>query len=324
VTVPKIFDLRVTDLLSYRAIAGVLNQDLEAWPPPQPVDPARAVGRWTPSAVREILTNPKYTGFMVWNRRATKDKLHPGKNVPKEQWIISGLPTHEALIDVPTFLAAQQVMAQRAARSGRAPHRADLDGMAANPHPQTKNTYKLRSYVWCTPCRRRMHGHATRHGTAYAYCQPRNRALPENHPAAIRIREDQLIDGVTLFFNRHVLGPDRLALARASLPAANHFVRDEHLKTEAALRQRLVELDGNMTNLMRVLERTSDPNGQLHRRTERRMAELEQQFAEAEARLQKHVASTPPEPEQNAGLLEHLPQLGVDLNLLPPADSGGS
>jgi site-specific DNA recombinase len=162
-----------------------------------------------------------------------------------------------------------------------------------------------------------MHGHATRHGTAYAYCQPRNRALPESHPAAIRVREDQLIDGVTLFFNRHVLGPDRLELARASLPAANDFVRDEHLKTEAALRQKLVELEGNMTNLMRVLERTSDPNGQLYRRTERRMAELEHEYAEAGERLQKHLASTPPEPEQNAGLLEHLPQLGVDLNLLP-------
>ena len=56
-----------------------------------------------------------------------------------------------------------------------------------------------------------------------------------------------------------------------------------------------------MTNLMRVLERTSDPNGQLHQRTERRLAELEQEFAEADARLQRHVASTPPEPEQNAG-----------------------
>jgi len=30
------------------------------------------------------------------------------------------------------------------------------------------------------------------------------------------------------------------------------------------------------------------------------------------------VDSTPPEPEHNAGLLDHLPQLGVDLNLLPP------
>src|SRR3954466_1379047 len=68
---------------------------------------------------------------------------------------------------------------------------------------------------------------------------------------------------------------------------------------------------------MRVLERTSDPNGQLYQRTERRMAELEREFAEAEARLRKHVAATPPEPEQNAGLLEHLLQLGVDLNLLP-------
>src|SRR4051794_23490148 len=258
-TVPKIFELRVTDLLSYRAIAGVLNQDLEAWPPPQPVDPERAVGRWTPGSVREVLTNPKYTGFMVWNRRATKDKLHPGKHVPKDQWVISGVPTHEALVDVPTFLAAQQLMTQRAARLGRAPHRADLDRMTINPIPQTKNTYKLRSYVWCTPCQRRMHGHATRHGTAYAYCQPRNRPLPEDHPSAIRVREDQLIDGVTLFFNRHVLGPDRLALAQASLPAANDFVRDEYLKTEAALRQRLVELDTNVANLMRVLARHQRP-----------------------------------------------------------------
>jgi site-specific DNA recombinase len=179
---------------------------------------------------------------------------------------------------------------QRAAKSGRAPHRADLDGMAVNPHPQTKNTYKLRSYVWCTPCQRRMRGHATRHGTAYAHCQPRNRALPEDHPSAVRVREDQLIDGVTLFFNRRVLGPDRLALAQASLPAANDLVRDEHLKAAAVLRQKLAELDGNMTNLMHVLERTSDPHGQLYQRTERRMAELEQEFAEAEARLRKHVA----------------------------------
>jgi hypothetical protein len=82
-TVPKIFDLRVKDLLSYRTIAGYLNQDLETWPPPQPVDPERAVGRWTPSSVREVLINPKYTGFMVWNRRATKDKRHPARTIRK-------------------------------------------------------------------------------------------------------------------------------------------------------------------------------------------------------------------------------------------------
>jgi hypothetical protein len=61
-TVPMIFDLRVNGGLSYRATSGVLNQDLQAWPPPVPVDPARAVGHWTPGAVGEVLTNPKYTG----------------------------------------------------------------------------------------------------------------------------------------------------------------------------------------------------------------------------------------------------------------------
>jgi hypothetical protein len=44
---------------------------------------------------------------MVWNRRATKDKHHPGKRNPKDQWVISSKPEHPALISVETFLAAQ-------------------------------------------------------------------------------------------------------------------------------------------------------------------------------------------------------------------------
>jgi len=67
--VTRIYHLRAVDRLSYDAIADQLNVDPAANPPPQPVDPARAVGTWTGSAVREILTNPKYTGHMVWNRR---------------------------------------------------------------------------------------------------------------------------------------------------------------------------------------------------------------------------------------------------------------
>ena len=317
-TVPKIYDLRVKDLLSYPAIAGVLNQDLEAWPPPQPVDPTRAVGHWTPGAVREILTNPKYTGFMVWNRRATKDKRHPGKNNPKDQWVMSPVPTHTALVEVETFIAAQALMANSVAGSGRRErHRAGLDVTAANPHPLTKTVYKLRSYVWCQACQRRMHGHANRHGTPYAYCQPRNRELPDDHPAAIRVREDRLIEGATRFFNTYVLGPDRLALVQASLPAANDFVRAEHLKAEAATHRRLAELDASMSNLMHVLERESDPHGQLYLRTKKRMAELESEYAQAEAHLQRLAAAAPPEPENNVGLLDHLPQMEVDLNLLP-------
>jgi hypothetical protein len=44
-----------------------------------------------------------------------------------------------------------------------------------------------------------MHGHSSQQGVAYAYCQPRNREVPAGHPAAIRVREDVLIDAATWF-----------------------------------------------------------------------------------------------------------------------------
>jgi hypothetical protein len=88
---------------------------------------------------------------------------------------------------------------------------------------------------------------------------------------------------VTRFFNRHVLGPDRMALLGKAMPAANDFVRGEREKTEAALRRKVVELDSSMDNLMRVLERERDPEGQLYRRTKKRMGELETELREVEA-----------------------------------------
>lgn len=72
-----------------------------------------------------------------------------------------------------------------------------------------------------------------------------------------------------------------------------------------------------MNNLMRVLERGSDPEGQLYKRTKKRMTELETEYTAAERRLRRHVAATPPEQEGNAGLPDHLPLMEVDLNLLP-------
>ena len=84
--VTTIFHWRALEQLGYDAIADRLNTDLTAHPPPQPVDPRRAVGRWTGSAVREILANPKYTGYTVWNRRASKKGGHHN---PAADWVWS-------------------------------------------------------------------------------------------------------------------------------------------------------------------------------------------------------------------------------------------
>ena len=77
-----------------------LNEDLDRYPPPIPVDPDRAVGRWTHSSVRDVLTNPAHTGYMVYNRRATKDKVHPGKYNQRDEWVISSTKAHPELISV--------------------------------------------------------------------------------------------------------------------------------------------------------------------------------------------------------------------------------
>ncbi|WP_226353018.1 recombinase family protein [Pseudonocardia sp. ICBG601] len=72
--VRRIFRWRVGARQGYQAIADTLNADPELNPPPTPVDPSRAVGTWTASSVREILNQPKYTGYMVWNRRAMRTR----------------------------------------------------------------------------------------------------------------------------------------------------------------------------------------------------------------------------------------------------------
>src|SRR5690606_36521605 len=182
--VQQIFAWRVDERLGYRAIAERLNDDLDRYPPPQPVDPERAVGRWTGSSVREVLINPKYPGHMCWNRRSTKDKIHPGKNNPRTEWVLSTEPTHPAIISVETFLAAQNL--RRAGQGSRT----ISTPQGANPHRCTKRIYRLRSYVRCGICTRRMHGKTKRERPHYC-CQPR--PAIDGHPPTVWITERPLL-----------------------------------------------------------------------------------------------------------------------------------
>ena len=306
--VALIFDLRVNEGLSYRVIAARVNQDLSAYPPPVPVDPDRALGRWSPGSVRKILINPKYTGYMVWNRRATKDKRHPGKNNPREEWVMSSKPEHPALVGVETFLAAQTFRRRVGARP-------DSPG-AANPHRQTKTEYRLRSYVYCAACGVRMHGKRNRHDTVGLYCQPRNRPRPDGHPPAVWLREDRVMQALTTFFNTYVLGPDRAELVAASLPAAADHASRQHQRGEEAIRRRLDDINDSMDNLIRTLERTRSPGSQFAARTEARIVELDQEATKLGLQLRNHQAATPPVPANNVALLDHLPIAAIDLNVL--------
>src|SRR6266508_4693729 len=119
--VAQIFTWRVGQRLSYTAIAAQLNTSLSRYPPPMPTRPARAVGHWTAGTVRGILINPKYTGYMVWNRRATRSG---GKVNAVEELVCSPKPTHAPIISVETFTAAGEVGRwRRGSRPGAEPNR---------------------------------------------------------------------------------------------------------------------------------------------------------------------------------------------------------
>jgi site-specific DNA recombinase len=150
--VHQIFSWRVGEGLGYAAIESRLNADLDKYPPPKSPDPARCREHWSRSSVREILRNPKYTGYMVWNRRATKKG---GKVNPESAWVWSSSPVHEPIVSLDVYHAANVA----ASANGKS-----RDGHKANPHPQTKRTYRLRSFVYYDLCGNRMSGKSVNAG----------------------------------------------------------------------------------------------------------------------------------------------------------------
>ncbi|MDT0307207.1 recombinase family protein [Streptomyces sp. DSM 44917] len=305
--VRKAFAWRVTERLGYQAIADRLNLDLIAHPPPTPVEPERAVGRWTASNVRDMLTNPKHTGHMVWNRRARKGK---GKNRanPVEEWVWSPEPTHEALVDLETFVQAQQV-GERRERTRTA--------AGSNKHPDTKRIYPLRGFMFCTVCGRRYFG-KTPHphvGTAYMVCNPKKQYRPEDHPTSFWVREDSIMTGLNDFLATQVFGEARHHLLDRSLRMLDTTQRQEREERLTSLRRAIRETETKSKRLLRNMELVDEPDQEFIRDINERRAELR---AQREA-LREELVALEDEAHRvpNPDLLNRLPVTPVDLAVLP-------
>ncbi|GAA0739535.1 recombinase family protein [Dactylosporangium roseum] len=141
--VTQIFLWRALERLSYNDIADRLNLDPERYPPdPIPGEGRRRIGAWTGGSVREVLDNPKHTGYMVWNRRKNPRPKRgiKGRVNPPSAWVWSSRPTHEPLVTREIFNAASAVSRFR---------KGSRSSAAANVHPETARTYVLRSYLRC-------------------------------------------------------------------------------------------------------------------------------------------------------------------------------
>jgi site-specific DNA recombinase len=193
--VPRIF----AEYLRGRGLMGIANGLVaDGIPSPSAHDPARNKHRlgasWTKSAIRAILTNPRYTGYQVWNKQRKEEILIDVDDVAaghetkmrwntSDSWIWSADPVHEGLVSRETFAATQALISRHLQSKERAPR-------SGNKHP-----YALRGLIFCSVCRRRMQGNWN-NGRAHYRCMLQadyaaSRDLP--HAKSVYVREDRVL-----------------------------------------------------------------------------------------------------------------------------------
>ena len=155
-------------------------------------NPHRHVTAWGKSAVRVILTNPRYTGRQVWNKQRKAELLIDVDDValghetkmrwnPATEWIYSDGIAHEPLIDERTFTNVQ-------ARIAAGAQRRDVQ---RKPRVSKRN-YALSGLVFCGLCERRMVGSFNNGRNHYrcTYAAEYADARRLAHPRSVYLRED--------------------------------------------------------------------------------------------------------------------------------------
>ena len=313
--VRAIYDWYLGGGMGLLQIRDRLNADPDRYPPPVPVDPATARGAWSRSSVWEVLRNPKYTGYQVWNRRARK-KGHNRTN-PPEAWIWSEEPAHPAVVSREEHEAVQ-------ARA-RANERSRQGVPATVARPTARRDYLYRGLLRCGICGLRMWGNHRRHATYYS-CQPshqRSKDIPAGHPPHVYLNEQRLNDALLPFLAVALFGPERTDYWRTCLEAAAEPERAAPAKARAH------EIEAGIADLERRLARqlvnleADDVTAALRRRVGQRVAELEDAITERHERLlalARESATEAPTLADVAPLLHRLPVLATSLDAAPQGE----
>lgn len=207
--------------IGYARIAAKLTE--ESVPCPSAADiernPHRAGLAWSKSAVRAILTNPNYTGHLVWNRTAGQEVLIDPEDVQlgtktqmsatsPEEWLWSPEPQHTALIPRADWEKAQDVLATRKRSSPRRRRAKDPSVV-----------YQLSGLINCDVCRRRMQGQQS-HGRTYYRCRHDSDYAPSpRHPRNVYVREDVLVPELDRWLAQ-LFDPNNLTQTQAALRTA--------------------------------------------------------------------------------------------------------
>ncbi|MFE4832722.1 recombinase family protein [Streptomyces sp. NPDC056672] len=247
--------------LGFFAIAEGLTRD--GIPSPSAHDAARNPHRdtraWAKSAVRAILTNPRYTGRQIWNRQSKHESLLDIDDVSlghtttmrwntQDKWIISQKVVHTPLVDDDTFARAQDILNSRI-RTG-----------PAHGVKRTRNTYVLRGALICAACRRKMQGHWS-HDHAYYRCRyPNEYALANHihHPRNIYLRESWILTPLDNWLARVFL-PHHLNDTIDLMAATADPGHDSGNTATQRARAAIADCDAKLATHRAALEAGADP-----------------------------------------------------------------
>ena len=243
------------------AIAEGLTRD--GIPSPSAHDPARNTHRsgiaWAKGAVRAILTNPRYTGYQVWNRQRTDEVLLDVENValghtakmrwnPEDKWVVSQQAAHPLIIEKGDFELAQATLAGRGSKTQHKPH-------------NRPRAYALRGVLHCGLCGRKMGG-KWNNDQAYYLCRfPAEYALANrvDHPKNVYLREADLIDQVEDWLGE-LFSPDGIDDTVNQIIEQAERLEDPtaHARAEAAT-VRIAEYDAQISRYRASIDAKGDP-----------------------------------------------------------------
>jgi DNA invertase Pin-like site-specific DNA recombinase len=229
-------------------------------PSPSASDPERNRHRyqiaWSKSAVRVILTNPRYTGRQVWNKQRKDEVLLDVDDVAlgyttklrwndRDDWIWSEHEVHDALVSLPEFQRAQELRASRA--RGRYTKK-------GNP---TRRPYIFRGCIHCGCCGRKMQGNWNNQQAYYRCRFPQEYALVNeyDHPKVVYLREAEILEPIDAWLAT-AFAPERIATTVETLAAQ---AADSGETAAHELRKQLARQDRKLTQYRAALDAGADP-----------------------------------------------------------------
>ena len=256
--VRRIFDLYDAGV-GFRSIAQALEGD--AIPSPGEVGPVRhprSAGVWGGSAVRAILTNPRYLGRQVAGRQRRYDLLFNAHDPalgtisrqrwqPRDTWSWSEEPSWPALVPADLFERVNKRITDRVGDGTRRPR-------------SQPGQYLLAGAIRCGHCGKAMFGNTAKNKPYYRCSATRpDYATPSvpGHPPTYMVREERILAAVDGWLSK-LTDPEHIDATVAAVLEADRSAEREPGDVVRA-RQRCRRLEVELDRMLAAVRAGMDP-----------------------------------------------------------------